>query len=115
MVALSRNVSRKRAMEMLLLGEALPASDAMAYGLVNRVVPVQNVMSEALGMARAIASKSKEIVAIGKEAFYAQAELPLDEAYDYASEVMVKNMMLDDAKEGICAFIEKRPAQWRKS
>ena len=115
MVALSRNVSRKRAMEMLLLGEALSASDAVSYGLVNRVVPVQNVMSEALGMARAIAAKSKAIVAIGKEAFYAQVELPLDEAYDYASEVMVKNMMLGDAEEGICAFIEKRPANWQKS
>ena len=87
----------------------------MSYGLVNRVVPVQNVMSEALGMARAIAAKSKPIVAIGKEAFYAQVELPLDEAYDYASEVMVKNMMLGDAEEGICAFIEKRPANWQKS
>lgn len=115
MVALSRNVGRKRAMEMLLLGEAISASDAMTYGLVNRVVPVQDVLSEALGLARAIASKSKATVAIGKEAFYAQAEMPLGEAYDFASEVMVKNMMQGDAAEGVCAFLEKRPAQWRKS
>ena len=79
------------------------------------IVSCQFRTSEALGLARAIASKSKPIVAIGKEAFYAQVELPLDEAYDYASEVMVKNMMLGDAEEGICAFIEKRPAHWQKS
>ena len=113
MVALSRNVSRKRAMEMLLLGEALSASDAMAYGLVNRVVPASDVMTEALSMARTIASKSKATVAIGKAAFYRQAELSLDDAYAYASEVMMKNMMMADAGEGICAFIEKRKPDWK--
>ena len=71
-------------------------------------------MSEALDMARAIAAKSKATVAIGKEAFYAQAELPLDEAYDFASEVMVKNMMQGDAEEGICAFLEKRRREWKE-
>ena len=81
----------------------------------GRVVPAQDVLGEALNMARAIAAKSKATVAIGKEAFYAQAELPLNEAYDFASEVMVKNMMQGDAEEGICAFLEKRPAQWQKS
>jgi enoyl-CoA hydratase/carnithine racemase len=113
MVALSRNVSRKRAMEMLLLGEALSASDAMAYGLVNRVVPPGGVMTEALAMARKIASKSKATVAIGKAAFYRQAELSLDDAYAYASEVMVRNMMTADAGEGICAFIKKRKPEWK--
>lgn len=113
MVALSRNVSRKRAMEMLLLGEAISASDAMAYDLVNRVVPDGDVMSEAVSMARAIASKSKPTVAIGKAAFYRQAELSLDEAYTYASEMMVKNMMAADAGEGICAFLEKRKPEWK--
>ncbi len=113
MVALSRNVPRKRAMEMLLLGEVLSAADAMAYGLVNRVVPVSNVMTEVLSMARTIASKSKVTVAIGKAAFYRQAELSLDDAYAYASEVMVKNMMTADAVEGICAFIEKRKPDWK--
>lgn len=113
MVALSRNVSRKRAMEMLLLGEALSAADAMAYGLVNRVVAGPHVMSEALGMARVIASKSKATVAIGKEAFYQQAEQTLDDAYSFASEVMVTNMMMADAEEGICAFLDKRKPEWK--
>lgn len=113
MVALSRNVPRKRAMEMLLLGEALSAADAMTYGLVNRVVASGEAKAEAVGMARKIASKSKVTVAIGKSAFYRQADLPLDEAYAFASEVMVQNMMKFDAAEGICAFIEKRPPDWK--
>jgi enoyl-CoA hydratase/carnithine racemase len=113
MVALSRNISRKRAMEMLLLGEALSAPDAMAYGLVNRVAGTGDVMREALAMARTIVSKSKATVAIGKQAFYRQAELTLDDAYAYASEVMVKNMMLADAGEGICAFLAKRAPEWK--
>ncbi len=113
MVALSRNVSRKRAMEMLLLGEMLTAEEAAAYGLVNRVVPLERVREEALGMARRIASKSPLTVAIGKEAFYRQIEAPLAEAYDYAAGVMVENMMARDAEEGIRAFIEKRDPTWK--
>jgi enoyl-CoA hydratase/carnithine racemase len=113
MVALSRNISRKRAMEMLLTGEALSASDAMSYGLVNRVVGAGQVMREAVAMARTIATKSKATIAIGKQAFYRQAELTLDDAYAYASEVMVKNMMLADAGEGICAFLGKRTPEWK--
>jgi enoyl-CoA hydratase/carnithine racemase len=113
MVALSRNVSRKHAMEMLLLGEAATSAEAMHYGLVNRVVQAEEVIPEALGMARKIAAKSKATVAIGKETFYRQAEMPLEEAYAFASEVMVENMMLADAEEGICAFLEKRPAAWK--
>lgn len=113
MVALSRNVPRKRAMEMLLLGEALSASDAVSYGLVNRVVSDGQVMDEALGMARIIAAKSKATVAVGKAAFYRQAELALSDAYAYASEVMVRNMMMADAGEGICAFLEKRRPEWK--
>ncbi len=113
MVALSRNMPRKRIMEMLLLGEALDAVSAAEFGLVNRVVPAANVRDEALSMARTIASKSRMTVAIGKEAFYRQAELPLGEAYDYAARVMVENMMIRDANEGICAFIEKRPPAWK--
>ena len=112
MVALSRNVSRKRAMEMLLLGEMLDAEDAERYGLVNRVVPPERVRDEAMGMARIIASKSPVTVAIGKEAFYRQVEQPLAEAYAYAASVMVENMMTRDAAEGIGAFIEKRPPIW---
>lgn len=113
MVALSRNISRKRAMEMLLLGEALSAADALSFGLVNRVVAPDKVMDEALGMARIIAAKSKATVAMGKAAFYRQAEMPLDDAYAYASEVMVNNMLTADAGEGICAFIEKRHPEWK--
>lgn len=113
MVALSRNVSRKRAMEMLLLGEMLSAEDAERYGLVNRVVPPERVLDEARGMARTIASKSPVTVAIGKEAFYRQLEQPLAEAYSYAASVMVENMMAQDAAEGIGAFLEKRPPVWK--
>jgi enoyl-CoA hydratase/carnithine racemase len=115
MVALSRNVPRKRAMEMLLLGEMLPAHAAAEYGLVNRVVPTAKVMDEALAMARLVASKPPATLAIGKEAFYRQIEMPLAEAYDYASGVMVTNMMHGEAKEGIGAFIDKRPPVWDKS
>lgn len=113
MVALSRNVPRKRAMEMLLLGEMLPARTAAEYGLVNRVVPRARVLDEALAMARLIAAKSPLVVSIGKEAFYRQAEMPIAEAYRYAAEVMVENMMARDAAEGIGAFIEKRKPRWK--
>ena len=113
MVALSRNVSRKRAMEMLLLGETLTAHEAAHYGLINRAVAADQVLAEALEMARRIARKSKATVAIGKQAFYRQIEMPVAEAYDFAAGVMVDNMMIADANEGICAFIEKRPPQWK--
>jgi len=113
MVALSRNVPRKRAMEMLLLGEMLPAAEAAQYGLVNRVVPAERVMEEALALARRIASKPSATVAIGKVAFYRQVEQPLADAYAYAADVMVRNMMTDDAEEGIGAFIEKRKPAWK--
>lgn len=115
MVALSRNVPRKQAMEMLLLGERASAEDAARFGLVNRVVPEGRVRDEALAMARAIAAKSKLTVSIGKEAFYRQIELPLAEAYDYATAVMVENMMTADANEGICAFLEKRAPAWKNA
>ena len=115
MVALSRNVPRKRAMEMLLLGEMLPAQAAAEYGLVNRVVPASKLMEEALGLARLIASKPAATLAVGKEAFYRQIEMPLAEAYDYAAGVMVTNMLHAEAKEGIGAFIDKRPPDWTKT
>lgn len=113
MVALARNVPRKRAMEMLLLGEMLSAKEAVDFGLVNRVVPAGDVMSTAIGLARAIASKSPATVAVGKEAFYRQIEQPLAEAYAYAADVMVRNMMYQDAAEGIGAFIDKRKPDWK--
>jgi enoyl-CoA hydratase/carnithine racemase len=113
MVALSRNVPRKRAMEMLLLGELLDARAAADFGLVNRIVPAGGALEGALEMARVIASKSPATIKIGKEAFYAQVELPVAEAYAYANDVMVRNMMHRDAAEGIGAFIDKRPPNWK--
>jgi enoyl-CoA hydratase/carnithine racemase len=113
MVALSRNVGRKRAMEMLLLGDMLPAAQAAEYGLVNRVVAQERLMGEAQALATKIAEKSPATVAIGKAAFYAQVEMPLSEAYAYASKVMVQNMMAADAAEGIAAFLDKRKPEWK--
>ncbi|HJU30745.1 MAG TPA: enoyl-CoA hydratase [Hyphomicrobiaceae bacterium] len=115
MVALSRNVSRKRAMEMLLLGELLAAKDAAEYGLVNRVVAAGRLIDEAMALAQKIATKPPVTLAIGKEAFYRQVEMGLGDAYDYAAGVMVENMMHGESKEGIGAFIEKRPPVWDKS
>jgi enoyl-CoA hydratase/carnithine racemase len=115
MVALSRNVSRKAAMEMLLLGEMAPAAKAQELGLVNRVVPDADVLNAAIGIAEKIAAKSPLTLAIGKKAFYRQAGMPLAEAYDYAANVMVENMLARDAEEGIGAFLEKRKPEWTGS
>jgi enoyl-CoA hydratase/carnithine racemase len=115
MVALSRNVPRKRAMEMLLLGDAVSARQAADYGLVNRVVPSGQLMAETMRLAEAIAAKPPATVAVGKEAFYRQTEMALAQAYDYASSVMVENMMHVEAEEGIGAFIDKRVPVWGKS
>lgn len=112
MVALSRNVSRKHAMEMLLTGDLLPAERAAGIGLVNRVVPEGALAETALALARQIAAKSPLTVKIGKEAFYRQLDMPLAQAYDYASRVMTENMLARDAEEGIDAFIEKREPKW---
>lgn len=112
MVALTRNMPRKRVMEMLLLGEALSAQEAANFGLVNKTVAPGDVREAALGFARTIAAKSKVTVSIGKTAFYAQVDQPLDEAYAYAAEIMTKNMLLADAREGIGAFLDKRKPKW---
>jgi len=112
MVALSRNVPRKAAMEMLLTGDLVSAADAQRIGLVNRVVPAGTERDEALKLARQIASKSALTVKIGKDAFYRQLEMSLADAYRYASDVMVENMLARDAEEGIGAFIEKRAPDW---
>jgi len=112
MVALSRNVSRKHAMEMLLTGDLISAEDAQRIGLVNRVVASGTERDEALKLARQIASKSALTVKIGKEAFYRQLEMNLADAYRYAAEVMVENMLARDAEEGIGAFIDKRTPNW---
>jgi enoyl-CoA hydratase/carnithine racemase len=113
MVALSRNVPRKQAMEMLLTGEPVPASTAQSIGLVNRVVPAGTERNAAIELAQKVALKSVHTVKLGKTAFYRQAEMSLADAYRYAAEVMTENMMARDAEEGICAFIEKREPKWQ--
>jgi enoyl-CoA hydratase/carnithine racemase len=112
MVALSRNVPRKQAMEMLLTGDMISADDAYRIGLVNCVVEPGRARDEALELARKIAGKSAAVVKLGKEAFYQQLTMGIADAYAYASEVMVKNMMAHDAGEGISAFVEKRQPRW---
>ncbi len=112
MVALSRNLSNKHAMQMLLTGDLIDAQNAYRMGLVNEVVDVEQLESKTMELARKLASKSPLTVAIGKEAYYRQAELPLSEAYDYTKEVMVRNLEARDAQEGISAFIEKRHPVW---
>jgi enoyl-CoA hydratase/carnithine racemase len=112
-VALSRNVSRKQAAEMLFTGEFIDAATAKQFGLVNRVVPPDRLDAEVAALAAAIVRKSAVAVATGKRMFYKQIELGMKEAYDYAAEVMACNMMAEDAGEGIDAFMQKRPPQWR--
>ena len=112
MVALSRNVPRKRAMEMLLTGDMIDAAEAAAYGLVNKVVAPDLLRGEVTALANKIAGKSSHTVKIGKEAFYRQIDMGLADAYDYTASVMVENMLARDAEEGIGAFIEKRHPQW---
>jgi enoyl-CoA hydratase/carnithine racemase len=112
MVALSRNVSRKAAMEMLLTGEMISAEDAARIGLVNRVVRPDVLEPETMNLAEMIAAKPRATVKIGKAAFYRQLEMPLGEAYDYASHVMTENMLHAESAEGIGAFLEKREPKW---
>ena len=113
MVALSRSVARKHAMEMLLTGELINAEAAARVGLVNRVTEDgETALEAALELARRIARKPPSTVRVGKEAFYRQAEMNLDEAYAYTSRVIVENMLSADAREGIEAFIDKREPRW---
>jgi len=112
MVAVSRNLPRKRVMQMLLGGEMIDAPTAADWGLVNSVVATDELEDAVMELARSVASKSAATLKIGKEAFYRQAEMPLDEAYRYTARVMVENMLERDAEEGINAFIEKREPVW---
>jgi enoyl-CoA hydratase/carnithine racemase len=112
MVALSRNVSNKHAMEMLLTGDMVSAENAQRIGLVNRVVATGTASEHALELARQIASKSALTVRLGKEAFYRQRELGLADAYKLTTDIMVENMLARDAEEGIGAFIGKRDPTW---
>jgi enoyl-CoA hydratase/carnithine racemase len=112
MVALSRNVGHKHAMQMLLTGDLIDAPSALRFGLVNELVPAAELENATLALARKIASKSPLTLAIGKEAFYRQAELSLPDAYAYTKDVMVANLEAEDAREGINAFIDKRVPTW---
>ncbi len=112
MVALSRAVSKKHAMEMLLTGDMMPAAKAVEMGLINYAVPSDTLETEINALAQKVASKSPLVLKTGKEAFYKQNELTLSDAYDYCSQVMVDNMGFKDADEGIQAFIDKRPPVW---
>ena len=112
MVALSRNIGRKQAMEMLLTGEMISAEQALAWGLVNRVCGADELAARTDELAGLIASKPAATVKTGKQAFYRQAEMGLADAYDYTAAVMVENMLARDAEEGIGAFLEKRPPNW---
>ena len=113
MVALSRAVGQKRAMEMLLTGESISAEEALAEGLVNRVVPAEELDAEAQKLAQKIAEASPLVVGIGKQAFYRQVEMPVEQAYAYTKEIMSFNASFADAQEGMCAFLEKRKPEWK--
>jgi len=112
MVAVSRNVAPKHAMEMLLTGDMVDAETAARIGLINRHVPAAELDAAVLDTAAKIAAKSSHVLKLGKEAFYRQLEMTLDEAYAYASEVMLRNLQARDAQEGIGAFVEKRAPAW---
>lgn len=112
MVALTRAIGRKRAMEMLLTGSSIDAATALSWGLVNRVVPPERLHDETIALARTIAAASRGIVALGKAAFYAQIDLDQPRAYEYTKGVMTSNALEPDAGEGIAAFLERRPPKW---
>ena len=113
MVAVSRKVSRKKTMKMLLTGDPIDAKYAKEIGLINDHYPISELENEVLKIAEVIASKSNLTIKIGKKGFYKQLEMPLKKAYKYTSEIMTKNMMALDAKEGISAFLEKRSPNWK--
>ena len=115
MVALSRNVPRKQAFEMLTTGEFIETAKAVEIGLVNRAVPHDQLSAAAEALAEIIATKLGSAVKIGKAAFYKQLEMPLDQAYEYTRDVMVENMLYRDTQEGIAAFLDKRPPNWDQS
>lgn len=114
MVALSRNIPRKKAFEMLTTGKFIQADEAERLGLINRSVPAEDLTAETQAMAETLAAKLGAAVKIGKQAFYEQIQMPLNQAYEYTGNVMVENMMIRDTAEGISAFIDKRPPDWEQ-
>ena len=114
MVALSRNIPRKQAFEMLTTGEFIDTSRARDLGLINRAVPMEQLADETAALAAQIAGKLGAAVKIGKQAFYNQLQMPVSEAYAYTGDVMVTNMLRDDTREGIDAFLEKRDPNWEQ-
>ena len=112
-VAVGRTVGRKHAMEMLLLGELFAAEDAYRFGLINKVVPEDELDDTVMNYAESIASRSTLTMSMGKNAFYRQLDMELEDAYNYASDIMAQNMMEHDAKEGVDAFLQKRHPEWR--
>ena len=113
MVALSRNVSKKNSMKMLLTGDMISADEAKRISLINDCVPDDQLTKSVLDLAKKISEKSQAVLKIGKEAFYKQSQLNIEDAYEYTSMVMTKNMMIDDASEGISSFLDKRNPKWR--
>ena len=113
MVALSRSVGQKKSMEMLLTGEFISAEEALAEGLVNKVVPAEELGSQTRALAEKIAEASPLVVGVGKQAFYRQLDMSTEQSYAYTKEVMSFNASFADAQEGICAFLEKRKPEWK--
>jgi enoyl-CoA hydratase/carnithine racemase len=112
MVPLSRNVGRKAAMQMLLTGDAIDATTALNIGLVSEIAPREFLAERTRILAQRIAEKPAAVLALGKRAFYRQIEMPLSDAYDFATQAMIDNLQQPAAKEGINAFLEKRPPNW---
>ena len=113
MVALSRAIGQKKAMEILLTGEFISAEEVLAEGLVNKVVPAEDLEAETRALAEKIAEASPLVVGVGKEAFYRQLEMPTEQAYGYTKEIMSFNATFADAQEGVCTFLEKRKPEWK--
>ena len=115
LVPVSRTIAKKHSMEMLLLGEMVAASEAKRFGLINDIFEPEELHEKVMSVAKTISSKSSYILKLGKETFYKQLNMNLEEAYEYASERMIKNLQTEDAKEGIDAFLKKRDPKWKNS